>query len=176
MRRPLFLVPYHPGMEIRDEDLLLRPLSTADLDTLVLALNDPDIVRFIPGVPAPYTRADAKAWLKRCAEVWRTGESCPLAIVDAESDELLGSIEVHFAGPTVGYWVVQEARGRGVATRALQLVCSATELRPLRLTTHPDNHASQRVAEKAGFKRIGSTADHPAFRDGTRTAALFELS
>ena len=54
-------------------------------------------------------------------------------------------------------------------------MCASTEMRPLRLTTHPDNRASQRVAEKAGFKRIGSTADHPAFRDGTRTAALFEL-
>ena len=166
-----------PGVEIRDEELVLRPIEPADVDALIMALNDPDIVRFIPGVPSPYTRADAKAWVRRCAEVWRTGESCPLAIVDAETGELLGSVELHFAGPTVGYWVTRDARGRGIATRALKLVCgSAPETRPLRLTTHPDNHASQRVAEKAGFTRIGSTADHPAFRDGTRTAALFELA
>jgi RimJ/RimL family protein N-acetyltransferase len=170
------LVPYHSGMEIRGDELVLRPLAQADVDALVLALNDPDIVRFIPGVPSPYTRSDAKAWVKRCEEVWRSGESEPLAIVDAETGELLGSIELHFSGPTVGYWVAPEARGRGVATRALELVCASTEIRPLRLTTHPDNRASQRVAEKAGFRRIGSTADHPAFRDGTRTAALFELA
>jgi RimJ/RimL family protein N-acetyltransferase len=170
------LVPYHPRVEIRDDELLLRPLEPADVDALVLALNDSDIVRFIPGMPVPYTRSDAKAWIKRCAEVWRAGESRPLAIADAETGELLGSIELHFAGPTVGYWVAREARGRGIATRALQLVCASTELRPLRLTTHPDNRASQRVAEKAGFRRVGSTADHPAFRDGTRTAALFELT
>jgi len=169
------LVPYHPGVVIRDDSLVLRPLAPADVGALVLALNDPDIVRFIPGVPSPYTRLDAKAWVKRCAEVWRSGESQPLAIVDAETDELLGSVELHFAGPTVGYWVAPEARGRGIATRALQLVCASTEIRPLWLTTHPDNRASQRVAEKAGFRRVGSTADHPAFRDGTRTAALFEL-
>jgi len=169
------LVPYHPRVEIRDDALLLRPLEATDVDLLVLALNDPDIARFIPGVPAPYTRSDAKAWIKRCAEVSRSGESEPFAIVDAETGLLLGSIELHFAGPTVGYWIAPEARGRGVATRALELVCASTDLRPLRLTTHPDNRASQRVAEKAGFVRIGSTADHPAFRDGTRTAALFEL-
>jgi RimJ/RimL family protein N-acetyltransferase len=163
-------------MEIRDGELLLRPLAATDVDALVLALNDAEIVRFIPGVPAPYTRSDAKAWIRRCAEVWRSGESEPLAIVDAGTDELLGSIELHYAGPTVGYWVAPEARGRGVATRALELVCAATDLRPLRLTTHPDNRASQRVAEKAGFRRIGTTAEHPVFRDGTRTAALFELT
>ncbi|HUK95576.1 MAG TPA: GNAT family N-acetyltransferase [Gaiellaceae bacterium] len=163
-------------MEIRDEQLVLRPIRRRDTDALVLALNDPDIVRFIPGVPSPYTRADAKAWVKRCNQVRRSGESCPFAIVDAETGDLLGSIELHFAGPTVGYWVAREARGRGVATRALVLLCSWTDLRPLRLTTHPDNRASQRVAEKGGFRRIGTMADHPAFRDGTRTAALYELA
>ncbi len=170
------MVPYHPGMEIRDEELLLRPIERGDTTALVAALNDPEILRFIPGVPSPYTRADAKAWVRRCAEVWRSRESCPLAIVDARSGDLLGSIELHFTGPTVGYWVAPEARGRGVATRALELVCAWTDKRPLRLTTHPDNVASQRVAEKAGFRRIGTVSDHPAFRDGTRTAALFELA
>jgi RimJ/RimL family protein N-acetyltransferase len=170
------MVPYHPGMEIRDEFVVLRPIELGDVAGIVAALNDPDIVRFIPGIPTPYTRADAKAWVKRCAEVWRSGESCPLAIVDAESGGLLGSIELHFTGPTVGYWVAREARGRGIATRALELVCAWTDRRPLRLTTHPDNLASQSVAQKAGFQRIGSTTDHPVFRDGTRTAALFELA
>ena len=170
------MVPYHPGMEIRDDELVLRPIEKRDVDALVDALNDPDIVRFIPGVPSPYTRADAKAWVRRCKQVRRAGQSWPLAILDAETGELLGSIELHFTGPTVGYWVAPEARGRGVATRALELVCASTERRPLRLTTHPDNLASQRVAEKAGFRRIGSTTDHPPFRDGTRTAALFELA
>jgi hypothetical protein len=31
------------------------------------------------------------------------------------------------------------------------------------------------VAEKAGFRRIGTTWDHPTFRDGTTEAVLFEL-
>jgi RimJ/RimL family protein N-acetyltransferase len=43
------------------------------------------------------------------------------------------------------------------------------------LTTHPDNLASQRVAERAGFVRVGITDHQPAFRDGTTSAVLFEL-
>jgi RimJ/RimL family protein N-acetyltransferase len=149
-------------------------MQTADPEAIVAGLNDPDARRFMPLIPPKYTRADANAWIARCAQVWETGESHPFAIVDADTDELLGSIEPHEA--TVGYWITPDARGRGVATRALSLVCDWATQRPLRLTTHPENMASQRVAEKAGFQRIGVTTDHPAFKDGTREAVLFELS
>lgn len=168
------MVPYDPAMELREEDVVLRPMQTADPDEIVVGLNDADASRFMPMVPAPYTRADADAWLRRCASVWESGESHPFAIVDAETQELLGSIELHEA--TVGYWVKPGARGRGIATRALRMVCGWATRRPLQLTTHPENLASQRVAEKAGFRRIGVTSDHPAFKDGTREAFLFELS
>jgi RimJ/RimL family protein N-acetyltransferase len=97
-------------------------------------------------------------------------------IVDAGSDRLLGAIEFRPADGTIGYWVAAGARGRGVATRALRLVCDWRSERPLRLMTHPDNVASQRVAEKAGFRRVGRTEHRPAFRDGLTEAVLFELA
>jgi RimJ/RimL family protein N-acetyltransferase len=161
-------------MELRDEQIVLRPMQTADPEAIVAGLNDADVQRFMPLIPPRYTRADADAWIKRCAAVWKTGDSHPFAIVDAETDELLGSIELH--GASVGYWITPDARGRGIATRALRLVCDWATRRPLQLTTHPENVASQRVAEKAGFRRIGITSDHPAFKDGTREAFLFELA
>jgi RimJ/RimL family protein N-acetyltransferase len=161
-------------IELRDELLVLRPMQVADADAIVGGLNDPDARRFMPLIPAPYTRAAADAWIQRCEAVWETEEAFPFAILDAETDELLGSIELH-GGSTVGYWVRADARGRGIATRALRLVCDWATQRPLQLTTHPENLASQRVAEKAGFRRIGITSDHPPFRDGTREAVLFEL-
>jgi RimJ/RimL family protein N-acetyltransferase len=58
-----------------------------------------------------------------------------------------------------GYHVVPEARGRGLATAGLRLLARWTfaelEVGRLQLTTHLDNLASQRVAEKAGFTREG---------------------
>jgi RimJ/RimL family protein N-acetyltransferase len=168
------MVPYDPGVELTDGEILLRPMQASDAPGIVAGLNDPDVARFMPTIPSPYTSSDAEAWVERCAEVWRTGESAPFAIVGVAGGELLGSIELN--GATIGYWVAVEARGRGIATRALRLICEwATEL-PLRLTTHPANGASQRVAEKAGFRRIGITSDHLVFKDGTREAVLFELA
>ena len=151
-------------------------MQVADPAAMVAGLNDPDVRRFMPLIPVPYTRAAAEAWIERCSAVWETEESFPFAILDPETDELLGSIELHGGGSTVGYWIRADARGRGIATRALQVVCQWATRRPLRLLTHPDNLASQRVAEKAGFRRIGTTTDHPAFSDGTREATVFELA
>lgn len=167
------MVPYDRGVELTDGDILLRPMEASDAAGIVAGLNDPDVVRFMPTIPSPYLRADAEAWVDRCAEVWRTGEAYPFAILEIADGELLGSIELN--GTTVGYWVAAGARGRGIATRALRLVCEWATERPLRLTTHPENGASQRVAEKAGFRRLGMTSDHLVFKDGTREAVLFEL-
>ena len=48
-------------------------------------------------------------------------------------------------------------------------------VRRFTLTTHPTNSVSQRVAEKAGFRRRHVVPQNPPFRDGETTAILFEL-
>jgi RimJ/RimL family protein N-acetyltransferase len=143
------------------------------------ACNDPESVRFIPGMPAPYTEDDADAYLRRCDRVWEAGEHRPFAIVDAD-DELLGAIEVRVREiGSIGYWVAAGARNRGVATRALTLL-SRWALKDggverLELATHPENLASQRVAEKAGFTYEGVLRSHMRFRDGRRDSVLYSL-
>jgi RimJ/RimL family protein N-acetyltransferase len=44
------------------------------------------------------------------------------------------------------------------------------------LTTHPENVPSQRVAENAGFRRVGEVDEPRGFRDGSTRAVLFELT
>ena len=55
--------------------------------------------------------------------------------------------------------MAREARGRGVATRAVRLVCgwAASELglTTLELVIHEDNAPSHAVARAAGFTRTG---------------------
>jgi RimJ/RimL family protein N-acetyltransferase len=45
----------------------------------------------------------------------------------------------------------------------------------LQLTTHPDNTASQRVAERAGFTREGVLRAYHPTSDGPRDAVMFSL-
>jgi RimJ/RimL family protein N-acetyltransferase len=170
------MVPYDQAVEIRDDELVLRPIEARDAGDIAAGLADPEVSRYMLHIPTPYTPKDSRSWVKRCEQVWREGTSYPFAIVDAGSGGFLGSIELTADSGSVGYWVVPGAQGRGVATRALRLLCDWARRRPLRLTTHPDNFASQRVAAKAGFRRIGTITEESRFRDGERESILFELS
>jgi RimJ/RimL family protein N-acetyltransferase len=171
-----------PRAELRDEEIVLRGWRVDDADAIVQACQDPEIAYWIPFIPRPYTRADAEEYLAACLESGE--ERRPFAIVDAASDALLGSIDmgVNSLGYRghVGYWVVAEARGRGVCTRALRLLSRwALEdlgLQRLELITDPDNVASQRVAEKVGFRREGVLRSHLRHPDGRlRDSVMFSL-
>jgi RimJ/RimL family protein N-acetyltransferase len=168
------------AMELRDGELLLRPPADVDVHAVVAACRDPEIARFIPLVPTPYREEDARDWLSAVSDAWMSTPERTFAIVDEQRDEFLGVITVRLVEEgTVGYWLAPAARGRGVMTRAVRLAVDWARkthgIRMFRLTTHPDNIASQRVAERAGFRRIGITSDHPTFRDGTNEAVLFQL-
>ncbi len=69
----------------------------------------------------------------------------------------------------VGYYLRPDAWGRGLATRSLILVRDWLD-QPLELCTHPRNERSQRVAERAGFRRDGVVESYARFKDGETTA------
>jgi RimJ/RimL family protein N-acetyltransferase len=80
----------------------------------------------------------------------------------------------------IGYWVSATARGQGICTRALRLLArwalEELELQRLDLITDPDNVASQRVAEKVGFRREGVLRAHLRHPDGRiRDSVMFSL-
>ena len=80
----------------------------------------------------------------------------------------------------IGYWVAAPARGRGICTRALRLLSGwalgELALQRLDLITDPDNVASQRVAEKVGFRREGVLRSHLRHPDGRiRDSVMFFL-
>jgi RimJ/RimL family protein N-acetyltransferase len=158
---------------ITDPEITLRRIRASDVDTFVAELNEPDIARFMILIPQPYTEADATAWVERCEQVLTNGSADPYAIADVATGDMLGVIEISPDG-SVGYWVSARFRGRGIATRALSLLCDAHPGRRLWLTTHPENGASQRVAVKAGFRRTGVVSGGEPFRDGTTKSIRFE--
>jgi RimJ/RimL family protein N-acetyltransferase len=165
-------------MELRDGELLLRPPTDADVPAVVAACQDEALSRFIPGFPRPYREHDARGWI--ASRNPGDDSSKTFLVVDATTDELLGAIEVRLGEiGSIGYWIAKDARGRGVATRATRLLAgwAVTEggVERLELTTHPDNVASQRVAEKAGFRREGVLRSHIRFPDGRRDSVLFSL-
>jgi RimJ/RimL family protein N-acetyltransferase len=108
-------------MELRDGDIRLRPWTLDDVPAIVAACNDPDIHHWIPAVPSPYTEADARAFVE--GEVPGIGTQ-QFAIT--QDGVVVGSIGMGVNNSRtghIGYWCAREARGRGVTTRALRLLC-----------------------------------------------------
>lgn len=166
-------------MELCDGDLVLRRWTEGDVRALVTACNDAEIAYWIPPIPSPYTEADALAFIGGEA---RPGESYSFAMT--LEGRLAGGIGMGVNSndyrARIGYWVAAPERGRGVCTRALRLVSrfalDELGLQRLELITDPDNAASQRVAEKVGFRREGVMRAHLRHPDGRiRDSVLFSL-
>jgi RimJ/RimL family protein N-acetyltransferase len=150
-----------PAEPLVDGPTALRPWRDTDIEALVAACQDPEIALWTR-VPWPYGTADARAYLLHRYDAITCGRAAPFAIIDSLDERLLGSIslmrlEWQHARAEVGYWLAREARGMGHATRATSLICAwgfrQLGLGRIDLLAATGNPASQRVAERAGFRR-----------------------
>jgi RimJ/RimL family protein N-acetyltransferase len=152
----------YPDPPLGEGPLVLRPWEDGDVEVMVAMCRDADIVRFTR-VPDPYSEADARAWIDAQPGRLEGGAGVTFAIT-VGGGAPVGSMGLRIDEADrdiaeAGYMVAPAARGRGVATTALRLVSRwALEdlgMARVHLTTHVDNRASQRVAERAGFRREG---------------------
>ena len=161
-----------PGPTLTADDLILRPWRPADAAEVFAVCQDPEIARWVT-IPQPFLRTDADAFIENALAMWRTGTGAAFAIVDAATDRLLGAVtrfgpEGHQA--TFGLWLAPDARGRGVGTRSLRLVSDWTfaTTAAIRLDSFimVGNEASNRMVERAGFRREGVLRAWDVHHDG----------
>ena len=160
---------------------MLRPWRIDDVPAVTAACQDPEIARWLSFVPQPYTEEDARFYVQDC--IGAADDRKPFAITDAETGDVIGSIDMRINRMQtghIGYWLAAEARGRGLTTAALRALSRwAIEelgLGRVELVTDPDNIVSQRVAEKAGFTREGILRSILLNRDGSRSdGVMFSL-
>ena len=140
----------------------LVPLSSAHDAPLEKALEDPEIVRNTR-VPEPVPRGFAGTWIARYEQGRRDGTRVGFALED-EDEEFLGlalipRIEREALTAELGYLVVPQARGRGVATEALRLLTELAftelDLVRLELMIAIHNRPSKIVAQRCGYVREG---------------------
>jgi RimJ/RimL family protein N-acetyltransferase len=116
-------------------------------------------------VPSPYDEEDARAFVAGAPGRRLRGEAVELAVSSAATGLLVGAVGFNIdrhdpQRAEIGYWVSPDARGAGVATRALTLL-SRWALREcglvrIDLLAAVGNRASLRVAERSGFVREGT--------------------
>ena len=151
----------------------LRAWEEQDLPWVYEVCQDDDIARWT-NIPWPYRESDARALLVLSERGRRMGTAAAFAVTGTDGDRL-GSAALTFGGDgvaEVGYWVAAAARGRGVATAAVETLVTwafgQLGIARLELKTASGNQGSDRVAEKAGFEREGVLRAAQSGRDGGR--------
>ena len=148
---------------LSDGRIGVRAIAPGDIPDIVAACRDPEIPRWTR-VPSPYTREDAEQFLAVAAAEARAGAGVALAVCDAASDRLIGTVGLMEVDRErgygeIGYWTAAPARGRGAASGAVALLRdwahSELGLSEIEILSHRDNRPSQRVAERAGFVDTG---------------------
>ena len=167
--------------ELRVDELIIRYPSAEDIETIAPAFMDPEVggEAGLPPVPAAMLVAALEGEIPRMRDA---GLLAPY-VIEGPDGTLLGGLALHHFDPMrdtleVGYWLLREARGHGVATRSVQAaVDHAFEHGIWRMEAHVrlGNTASEGVLERLGFEREGVKRRYLR-HDGERVdATLFSL-
>jgi RimJ/RimL family protein N-acetyltransferase len=146
-----------PPPILRATGVLLRPLERADAPALFSAHGDPETHKYWSGPAHTDVEQTARyideTLAMKGAHVWAITES---------GGEALGRVALFVLREGVGEIGIvmrREATGRGLASRALQLVVeygfSGLALHRIAADVDPDNSASISLFLRAGFQREG---------------------
>ena len=152
------------------EGLTVRPWRAGDHPAVVAAFADPAIQRWHCRT---LTDAEALGWIGDGSHRWGAETAASWAVTDG--DEVAGQVglrgvRLDEGRAAISYWVLPQARGRRVASRALSALtrwCFA-DLGLHRLELHHStlNEASCRVAERAGYAAEGTKRAEALHADG----------
>ena len=137
--------------------LILRKPEPTDAQAIFDRYSsDPEVTRLV-GWPRHTSIDSTRAFLEYSDSTWAQWPVGPFAIESRENGCLLGGTGLGFESSDcamTGYVLARDAWGNGYATEALgAMVELARNLGVVRLYAlcHPENSASWRVLEKAGF-------------------------
>ncbi|MFC3927084.1 GNAT family N-acetyltransferase [Streptococcus caprae] len=165
--------------EFETQCLLLRPFAYKDQADFYEIAGNPENLAFI--FPTQVTPQESLTFMvhyfmKEPLGVW--------AIEEKKSSKLIGAIRLenmdfNSQHAEVGYFIHKDYWGRGLASEALKnltfLAFQELHLRSLAIITHKENLASQRVAQKAGFRLVREYKGSDRYSKQVRRYCLFEM-
>jgi RimJ/RimL family protein N-acetyltransferase len=159
---PAIFTPPLRVPELVSPPVVLRPYALSDLSLVRQAAADP-FIPSITSVPRTYTDDAGRAFIERQHARDAEGDGYSFVIAPEKDPATgFGSIglwlqEIESGRASVGYWLVPDARGSGLAAIALQAIVTfafgTLSIPRLHLFVEPWNVASARTAEAVGFRR-----------------------
>lgn len=141
-------------MQPHPPTVTLREVRDGDVGALFAHQSDPEAAAM-----ADFPSRDSAAFREHLGRI-RADPEVRYRVIEADGVVVgnIGSFYAH-GGREVGYWIDRDHWGRGIASRALELLVAEEPIRPLQAGVVPHNVASQRVLEKAGFVPDGVADD-----------------
>src|SRR6266498_4739977 len=169
----------YPDPPLVDEAVALRTWTEADLPLIEEVSRGPHVPEMTT-VPSPYGDELGREWLERQWGRATNDEGLSLAIADAQSGAALGAVALMRRRAEItelGYWIVERARDRGLATRAVRLLMHwalvQEDVARVEAFAEPWNVASQRVLERVGFTREGLLRSYLCFSARRADALIY---
>jgi RimJ/RimL family protein N-acetyltransferase len=179
------MVGVPPVYPIRTDRLLLRPLSVADIDALLVYRSRADVCRYLPFEPM-----DRQVINERLAAQWAIteltdeGQSLSLGIELAETGELIGDAILFWhsrehLGGEIGYVLNPDFTGRGYATEAaramLRLGFDDLGLHRITARLEERNEASAKVVRRLGMRQEARLVHSEFFKGEWSTELDFAM-
>jgi RimJ/RimL family protein N-acetyltransferase len=165
-----------PEPPLADDAIRLEPLGAAQLPDFLPLIQDEAVKQFTL-VPTEADEAFIRGWLAHYEAGWGEGSRAGFWIAGAGDGAFLGfaaivHLDLDAREGEIGYMVAPAARGRGASGRAVELLTGwafdELGLQRLELRIDVTNRASERVAERAGYRREGVLRS-VHFKEGLRT-------
>lgn len=141
-------------LALSTERCRIAPLHADDAIALA-AITDESVTSRVDFLPTPFTESDARALIAG------SGRGDVFHAVRGRDDgALYGVVGVHRRDAReveVGYWFAAAARGRGVATEAVDAVVRELTSAGMKVIAecHPDNQRSRALLRRLGFQPTG---------------------
>jgi RimJ/RimL family protein N-acetyltransferase len=176
------LPPLHEPLT--DGYATLRDAAERDIPEVLIAHDDDPELHIRRGLAKAPTGAELGRQAETAPAERAAGTLATLTLVEPGSDLCLGQVIVHaleweHARAELGIWLAPQARGRGLAGRALRLAAhwllTTCGLERVQVLTEPDNAAMLGAARAAGFRFEGILRGYQRDRAGRIDLAVLSL-
>ncbi|MEM9752117.1 MAG: GNAT family protein [Planctomycetota bacterium] len=156
-----------------DQTVALRLVEPQHAPEIVQAVraNVEHIGRRLPWCSDNYDETSCRAWIKASLKEFGERTQLPLSII--EDGQVIGGsgwtewsqgrndlLDIETASADIGYWLIEEAQGRGIITRCVAALLDygfdEICLRRVTIRVEPDNQRSAAVPQRLGFTEEGT--------------------
>ncbi|CAM2989100.1 ribosomal-protein-alanine N-acetyltransferase [Flavobacterium succinicans] len=179
----MLTINFSPFPNLETERLILRRVSTDDINEIFALRSNPETMKYIPR-PLVTNEEEALAHFKMIDDKIETNEGINWAITLKGNNTMIGLIGHYRIKPEhyraeVGYMILPEYHGKGITTEAVQCVVdygfTRMKLHSIEGVIDPENEASQKVLQKCGFVKEAHFKENEYFDGKFIDAVVYSI-